>query len=280
MPLVTSRDGVRVHYEVHDFTDPWATRPVLLLQHGFGRTARYWYNMVPHLARHFKVVCPTLRGFGESDSDFDLELGLTLENCLADLGAIIEDLGVPSVHFAGESMGGILGMALAALHPQRVRTLSLMTAPLFIRQEVQDTFGFGLGTWAGAMEKLGVYEWAKKANSATRFPPGTDPELIDWYARETGKNKLASMLALVKFASSANVSSLIDRIRCPVLGLYPAASAVATDEQQDALRQGIRDIRIVHLPSSFHMVWVLYPGVCARHVSHFVAAHEGIACVD
>ena len=67
-------------------------------------------------------------------------------------------------------LGGMLGIALAALHPQLVRTLSLMTAPLFIREEVQQTFGFGCGSWAQAIEKLGVYEWAKKANSATSRP--------------------------------------------------------------------------------------------------------------
>lgn len=279
MPFATSRDGVRVHYEVHDFTDPWTKPPVLLLQHGFGRTGAYWYNMVPHLARHYRVVCPTLRGFGRSESG-DLQRGLQLEDCLADLEAIIEDLEVPSVHFAGESMGGIFGMALAALQPARVRTLSLMTAPLFIRQEVQETFAFGHASWADAIEKEGVYGWSMKANAATRFPPGADPQLVEWYARETGRNSLEAMVALVKLASSANVSAMIDRIRCPVLGLYPRASAVATDEQQEALRKGIRDIRIVQLPTAFHMVWVLYPGACARHIAHFVAGHEGRACVE
>jgi 3-oxoadipate enol-lactonase len=279
MPFATSRDGVRVHYEVHDFTDPWDAAPVLLLQHGFGRTGVYWYHMVPYLARHYRVLCPTLRGFGQSEAG-DLQQGLNLENCLADLEAVIEDAGVESVHFAGESLGGMLGMALAALHPRRVRTLSLMTAPLFIREEVQQTFAFGHASWADAIEQEGVYEWAKKANSATRFPPGANPQLIDWYAREAGRNRMDAMVALVKFASSANVSPLLDRIRCPVLGLYPQASAVATDQQQEALRNGIRDIRIVHLPTAFHMVWVLYPGVCARHIAHFVAGQEGRACVE
>jgi 3-oxoadipate enol-lactonase len=279
MPFATSRDGVRVHYEVHDFTDPWTKPPVLLLQHGFGRNCAYWYHMAPYLARNFRVVCPSMRGFGASEGG-DVATGLNLDNCLADLEAIIDDVGAQAVHFAGESMGGILGMALAALQPDRVRTLSLMTAPLFIREEVQKTFAFGHASWADAIEKLGVYEWARRANGATRFPPGTSPELIDWYAAETGKNRMDAMLALVKFAGTANVSPLIDRIRCPVLGLYPQASAVATDEQQEQIRTGIRDIRIVHLPSTFHMVWVLHPGVCARHISHFVAEHEGFACME
>lgn len=279
MPLVKSKDGVRVHYEVHDFTDPWVDSPVLLLQHGFGRTASYWYNFTPYLSRHYKVVVPTMRGFGESD-DFDLDSGLNLENCLADLDAIIADVGVDSVHYVGESIGGILGIAFAAQYPQRVRTLSLMTAPLYIDEQVQKTFAFGHASWEEALEKEGVYEWAKKANSATRFPPGTNADLIDWYASEAGKNKLASMKALVRFAIKANVTPFLDKIRAPVLGLYPAAGKVATDEQQLVIKKGIRNIKVVHLPTSFHMVWVLYPSVCARHVLHFIAEHEGRAIVD
>ena len=123
MAKVKTRDGATISYEVHDYTDPWAKAPVLLLQHGFGRTARFWYNMIPTLSRHYKVVCPTFRGLGDSAAGVDLENGITLDNYLADLNAIIDDLGETAVHYAGESLGGVVGFAFAALHPARVRTL-------------------------------------------------------------------------------------------------------------------------------------------------------------
>ncbi len=37
MPAVKAQDGVCLHYELHDYTDPWKNAPVLILQHGFGR---------------------------------------------------------------------------------------------------------------------------------------------------------------------------------------------------------------------------------------------------
>ena len=280
MAKVKSKDGATISYEVHDYTDPWANAPVLLLQHGFGRTARFWYNMIPTLSRHYKVVCPTFRGLGDSATGVDLESGITLDNYLADLNAIIDDLGVATVHYAGESLGGVVGFAFAALHPARVRTLCALSAPLFIKPGVEQTFSFGHGSWEQALKEMGSYEWGKRANAATRFPPGTDPRVLDWYASETGKNRVESLIAMARFAMGANVTPLLERIAAPVLGLYPMAGTVATTEQTQVLREKIRNIQIIHLPTTYHMTWVLYPAVCARHILHFIAAHDGIACCD
>lgn len=280
MPKVRSTDGFSIHYEVHDFTDPWAKAPVLLLQHGFSRTARNWYNTIPYLSRHYRVVCPTFRGFGESAGPVDSERGFTIEQCLDDIGAVIADVTDAPVHFVGESLGGILGFALAATRPQRLRTLTVMSSPLWIRPEVEQAFAFGHGSWIDAMRSLGLYEWAKKANGATRFPPGTNPDLIEWCARETGRNDVEAMVAQVRMALGADARPLLEHIKCPVLGLYASASAVATDEQQAILKAKVPQIRIVHLPTAYHMVWMLFPAVCARHALHFAAAHDGIAIGD
>jgi len=40
-----------LHYEIHDFTDPWKDAPYVILQHGHGRSGRFWYGWVPYLSR-------------------------------------------------------------------------------------------------------------------------------------------------------------------------------------------------------------------------------------
>src|SRR4051794_6701411 len=77
MPYVSAKDGVQLHYRIHDYTDPWKKRPFLILQHGFGRSSRFWYNLIPYLTRFYRVVCPDLRGLGESSRDFDLSTGIS-----------------------------------------------------------------------------------------------------------------------------------------------------------------------------------------------------------
>ena len=42
MPFVEREGQPRLHYTIDDYTDPWADAPVLLLQHGNGRTGKFW----------------------------------------------------------------------------------------------------------------------------------------------------------------------------------------------------------------------------------------------
>ena len=200
MPIVNARDGAELHYDVHDYTDPWKDASTLILQHGFGRSSRFWYNMVPYIARHYRVVCPNLRGLGPSPANFDVDTAITVENYIADLVAIIERLGGGPVHYAGESLGGILGFALAAEHPERVRTLSVFAAPLVISEQTQKTFAFDRPTWQDALRDMGAEAWARAVNTATRFPPDTDPGLLEWYAREMGQSKVEVMVAMSRVA--------------------------------------------------------------------------------
>jgi hypothetical protein len=43
-------NNYQMHYEVDDFTDPWKPAETLWIQHGFGRSSRFWYHWVPPLA--------------------------------------------------------------------------------------------------------------------------------------------------------------------------------------------------------------------------------------
>ena len=129
MPELRRAGKPTLHYALDDYTDPWRHAPCLLLQHGYGRSGRFWYSWVPYLSRFYRIVRPDLRGLGQSEAPDDLEAGLSVEAYIDDLLAIIDSLGGAPVHYCGESLGGILGMVLAAQHPERLRTLSLVAAP-------------------------------------------------------------------------------------------------------------------------------------------------------
>jgi 3-oxoadipate enol-lactonase len=46
MPMVSAKDGEPLHYAVHDDAGPWKDAPVLIPQHGFGRSGRFWFNLI------------------------------------------------------------------------------------------------------------------------------------------------------------------------------------------------------------------------------------------
>ena len=71
MPHVERTGQPRLHYAVDDFTDPWKNAPCLVLQHGNGRSSRFWYSWIPYLSRFYRIVRPDARGLGQSPVDLD-----------------------------------------------------------------------------------------------------------------------------------------------------------------------------------------------------------------
>src|SRR5260370_32543761 len=66
MPTFRPSPDLEMHYEVDDFTDPWRKPETILLLHGNAESGLAWWAWVPHLARHYRVVRPDMRGFGQS----------------------------------------------------------------------------------------------------------------------------------------------------------------------------------------------------------------------
>lgn len=277
MPYVNARDGVKLHYELHDYTDPWKRAPILMLQHGYGRSGRYWYNMIPYLSRFYRVVCPDLRGLGRSSTDFDLDTGLSGDHYLNDMLSIADSLDAETFHYAGESLAGMLGLALAAKHAKRLRTLTLMSTSLSIRPDVQQTFAHGYASWEEALRKMGGKAFSDAQNT-WRFPPDVDPDLANWYSEEFAKSDVDVLIATSKVGAKLDLTPMLKDIAVPILGLYPTGGKFAKSGQEAILRKGLPHMNMIHLPVPYHMVWVMAPATCAKHMLHFISMHDGFAC--
>ena len=272
--------GISVHYEVDDFTDPWTQRPFLLLQHGNGRSGRFWYRWIPYLARFYKVVRPDMRGLGQSAGRLDLDRDLTLEALVGDLVALLDHLEVDSVNYCGESMGGIVGLALAARHPSRVKTLTLVATPVFIEEAMKQRYAMGHGSRTDAMQEMGIRKWVEATTRGTRLPADEEPGLFRWYVDEFVKGDPDVQVAMSKLVNGANASELLPAVTCPVLGLYPTSGQITSENQERLLKDHLADFEVIHLPTGFHMVHLLYPKTCTDHVLQFCARHDGISPVD
>lgn len=274
MPALHRTDAVSVHYTVDDFTDPWADRPFLILQHGNGRSGRFWYRWVPHLAGQYRVVRPDMRGLGGSAGPLDLERDITLDALVGDLVALLDELGADSVHYCGESMGGILGLALAALHPDRVRSLTLIATPVFIEDSMKARYALGHGSRVEAMQAMGIRDWVAATTRGTRIPADEEPGLFAWYVEEFAKGDPAVQVAMSRLVNEADASSFLPAVRAPVLGLYPTSGQITSAAQEARLREGLADFELIHLPTPYHMVHLLYPEDCTREVLRFCMQHD------
>ena len=278
MPHLKRLDKPTVWYELDDYTDPWKKAPAIVLQHGFGRSSHLWYPWVPYLSRFYRVIRPDLRGLGRSSHDFDLQIGLGLEHYIDDIEAILDEVGVEQAHYCGESFGGLLGMALAAERPDRFRTLSLLSAPVYISDHDKQSTTYGHTSRIDALRAMGARAWAQASNSGRRFPADADPGLLNWYVEQMGNSNVEVLVAMFQWVSEFNAVPYLPRIKAPVLGLYPSAGPITDETQMRLLQEGLSHLQIVRIPSQYHCIGTLHPAACALAVLHFAAQHDGIAC--
>jgi 3-oxoadipate enol-lactonase len=278
MPTFVTADGATLHYAVHDFTDRWRKAGTIILVHGFARSGEFWFNMIPYLARFYRVICPDLRGLGQSRPLADPHRAISLQAYIADIAAVADHAGADEFHLAGEAIGGAITLVFAAEHAKRVRTLSVIAPAVWANDWLRSSYAVGHPSWVDAIRALGVEGWVRKSNTLARFPAGFDPAFMDWYAREVGKADVEVVTAMVDVAGAADAKPYLEKIRAPVLALYPTGSNISTAEQEQALREHIDSVRVVRLNNPYALLGMLEPAACAGQILNFAAMHDGIVC--
>jgi pimeloyl-ACP methyl ester carboxylesterase len=98
----------------------------VVLVHGLGADLSFWFLAgLPALARDHRVTAWDLRGHGRSGMP---PSGYTTAQMADDLRGLLDHLEVERVDVVGHSFGGAVGLHLAVLHPERVRSLILADA--------------------------------------------------------------------------------------------------------------------------------------------------------
>jgi pimeloyl-ACP methyl ester carboxylesterase len=95
----------------------------LLLIHGWPQTSHCWHKVMPVLAKHFQVIAPDLRGFGESEHS---GLPFSRAQLAADIVSLLDALGIDQTHIAGHDWGGMVAFKLALDFPERINKLCLV----------------------------------------------------------------------------------------------------------------------------------------------------------
>ncbi|MFF0520778.1 alpha/beta fold hydrolase [Actinomadura nitritigenes] len=102
--------------------------PPVLLLHGHPRTHATWHKVAPRLAERFSVVCPDLRGYGESSKPpTDAEHAPYSKRAMAsDVVGLMRELGHTEFAVAGHDRGALVAFRTAMDHPTAVTGLVAM----------------------------------------------------------------------------------------------------------------------------------------------------------
>ena len=122
MPSKSMRVGNLDFHLVHEGIGD----PVLFL-HGFPDSSHLWRKQIPaFLKAGFQVVAPDLRGFGSSDKPSETE-AYALPAIVGDIVGILDQLNIRRAHDVGHDWGTGVAWVLAALQPERVNRLVVLS---------------------------------------------------------------------------------------------------------------------------------------------------------
>lgn len=120
--FVTSRDGLRIHYQTEGDPD----KPALMLVHGFYGSMLDWYEYgyVEKLGGHFRLIMLDVRGHGQTDKPHTPEAYSHYKRA-ADVICVLDELQIPAAYYHGFSMGGWIAYGLMRSFPERFRSYTL-----------------------------------------------------------------------------------------------------------------------------------------------------------
>lgn len=97
--------------------------PTVLMLHGWPETAQMWRKIAPRLTDRYTVVCPDLRGYGDSEKPRD---GYDKKTMARDLHELMQALGHPHYALVGHDRGGRVGHRQALDYPDAVTRLCVL----------------------------------------------------------------------------------------------------------------------------------------------------------
>ena len=272
MPKVRLDERLSLHCAVDDYLWPWEAPTPVLMMHGFARNATFWNRWVPPVAESRRVYRPDLLGCGDSDVPV-AGYHVTPEEIAYQLLAVFDAMSLAQVHWVGESSGGIIGLLLAAAHPERIASLVLCNTPTRISDEIRGIYALGQETTASAIREHGVGEWCRRTLGYRLDLDHAGPELQEWVIAEMDKTRPDIAAALHDCFESIDLRRLLAGIKAPVLLLSGDKSRIASEQQKilaDTLPRG----RLELFAGYGHGVNLLQPERCARTALEFWRTFE------
>ncbi|MEK9754726.1 MAG: alpha/beta hydrolase [Rhodospirillaceae bacterium] len=242
----TSGGGESRRIAYSSFGEPDNPR-VLVCVHGVSRLSRDFDRLAEAVSGRYRVICPDMTGRGDSDPlprAEDYGYGVYL----ADIKALLRDAGAEKVHWVGTSMGGLIGMMLAAEENSPIERMVINDIGPVIPKDALARIGTYLGT-AGNFKDLAASEAYLRDVHCT-FGPLADDEWTE-LARHSfkpapdGKGLVLHYDPKIAEPFKAGSDSDIvlwkiwDRIKCPVLVLRGAESdLLASDTAAEMAQRG------------------------------------------
>ena len=211
----------------------------LLLMHGYPQTHMMWHRVAPRLAEEYHVICPDLRGYGDSSKPHSApdHAPYSKREMVKDMVEVMKELGYQQFAAAGHDRGARVLHRMILDHPERVERACVMDiAPTHHMFKTTDQeFATGYYHWFFLIQPNGLperligadpeYYLTEKMGRWSSPDSIFAPEAFDEYLRcfrkpETIHASCEDYRAAASIDLEHDASDLDRKIECPLLVLW------------------------------------------------------------
>lgn len=198
-------------------------KPLLILAHALGMTQGAWDDTLPALLSKFRILTWDLPGHGGSAAWPDASAQIRPDDLAAEALALADLAGAQTFHFAGTSIGGVVGQQLLADHEQRLisavltNTSAVIGTPDGWAARSADVLEQGLGSMSAAI----VPRWFSPESCRQQ------PALAEGWAVIMSRGDDRSYALLCDMLGTCDFSNTLQQLSTPLL-LVGGSDDVAT----------------------------------------------------
>jgi 3-oxoadipate enol-lactonase len=239
--------------------------PFVMLSHGLATDLSMWDELTDALKDRYRVIRYDARGHGKSAAPAG---DYTLDMLVDDAAAILDALGVEQTHFAGLSMGGMIGLGMLIHHPQRMKSAVIAdsrhtTTPEFTKAWLERAATVRKSGIESIVEST-VSRWSS-AGLAARNPAAV--ARMDAMIRRTSTNGYCGCAAAL---ARLNYGSRLAEISAPTLVICGSEDHGAPPENSRQMQAMIKDARFLEISQAGHISNIEQPKIFNDAVGGFL----------
>ena len=239
--------------------------PALVLIHGIGARRATFAKLVEGLKDRFTCISYDLRGHGESpvpEGRFDLD------DLVDDLEALRAKLGIEKAHFAGHSLGGMIGPRYALRHPDRVLSLGLWSTAAF---RTEDDSAKVMGVVASMRTKgIGQVLDTLTARWFTDAFCAAHPEVIDWRKKQVMDTPAEVFLNVFDIYAECEMAPWLHEVTAPAQIITGENDGGCNPRLNQLIQAAMPGSELVILPELKHAIFIEATDQVSPHVRRFL----------
>jgi len=245
--------------EVHHVVTGPEDAPVVVLSNSMGADLRMWDGVVDALSEHFRVVRYDTRGHGRSPA---APGPYSMDDLADDVVALLDTLGVDKAHVVGLSLGGMMGMRLAARDPERVDRLVLLCTGAFLEA------GPGYTERAAQVRAQGTGSVAEGVVSRWFTPAHLEqhPDVRAFHEAMCAATSAEGYAGSCEAIAAMDLRPDLPQIKAPTLAIAGEDDPATPPSYLREIADGVPDGRLVVVPDAAHLAAAQQPEAVAAAI--------------